>query len=192
MITHTEPMTIEQFEELVAEGRWEKCSDRVELIRGELRIMSPAGSEHDAVLVYLVEWSAEHAKRAGFQLRSEKSVSFTNLISVPEPDIVWVKRQRYRKTRPKATDIVLAMEVSYSSLSEDRGEMTELYAQAGVPEYWIANCIDNVIEVHRQPRDGIYQDCFLVKPGEKISPLVAPEAILDVADLFAEEDEEGE
>jgi Uma2 family endonuclease len=190
MITHTEPMTVAQFEQLINEGRWEKSRERVELIRGELRIMSPAGPDHDAVLVYLVEWSAEHAKRAGYQLRSEKSVLFQNLTSVPEPDIVWVRRNRIRKARPQAVDVVLAIEVSYSSLGDDRGEMYELYAAAGVPEYWIANCIDNVVEVHRQPRDGAYRDSFVVKPGGKISPLVAPGAILDVADLFAEQDED--
>src|SRR5690349_10141311 len=122
MITHTEPMTVERFEQLVESGRWEKSRERVELIRGELRIMSPAGRDHDAVLVYLVEWSAEQCKRAGYQLRSEKSVLLPNQVSVPEPDIVWVKRNKIRRARPEAADVVLAIEVSYSSLGEDRSE----------------------------------------------------------------------
>jgi Uma2 family endonuclease len=65
--------------------------------------------------------------------------------------------------------------------------MCELYAEAGIAEYWIVNCIESVIEVHRQPVDCIYQERLVVEPGQKFSPLIAPEAVLDVADLFAEE-----
>jgi Uma2 family endonuclease len=189
MITHTEPMTVERFEQLVATGRWEKSRERVELIRGELRVMSPAGPAHADILSYLVEWSVPWVKKYGYSMRSEQCVKFADQESVPEPDLVWVKRGRYSKAHPTSNDVVLAIEVSYSSLGEDRSEMYELYAEGGVPEYWIANCIENVVEVHRQPRDGAYHDCFVVKSGGKISPLVAPEAILDVADLFAEQDE---
>jgi len=138
-------------------------------------------------LTYLEDWSSEWASKYGYRKRSEKSVEFAGLESVPEPDLVWVKKRRYRKARPQAADVGLVMEISYSSLAEDRGEMAELYAEAGIAEYWVVNCIDNVIEVHRQPVNGIYQLHFVVEPGQTISPLIAPDAKLDVADLFAEE-----
>jgi Uma2 family endonuclease len=189
MITYAERMTIEQFEELLDSGRYEKSRERVELIRGELRIMSPAGPDHDEVLTYLEDWSTAWAGKYGYRKRSEKGVTFPSLASVPEPDIVWVKKRRYRKARPTVDDVVFAIEVSFSSLTEDRSEMMDLYAEAGIAEYWIANCIDNVIEIHRRPVAGVYQDRFVVKPGETVSPLVAPDAVLDVGELFSEEDD---
>jgi Uma2 family endonuclease len=127
------------------------------------------------------------ADTCGFRVRSENCITFLGLESVPEPDLVWVKRKRYRKAHPTATDVGLVIEVADSSLREDRGEMAELYADAGIGEYWIVNCVDQVVEIHRQPTGGRYQVQFVVKPGEQIGPLVAPAALLDVAELFAEE-----
>lgn len=34
-----------------------------------------------------------------------------------------------------------------------------LYAQAGVPEYWIVDLAGGQIEVHSEPRDGRYERC---------------------------------
>lgn len=186
MSTRTQQATISEFDQLVTRWEAEKVTARVDLIRGEVRFMSPAGPEHEDILTYLEDWSSEWASKYGYLKRSEKSVEFAELESVPEPDLVWVKRRRYRKARPKAADVGLVIEISYSSLAEDLGEMAELYAEAGIAEYWIVNCIDSVIEVHRQPVNGVYQQHFVVEPRQTISPLIAPGAMLDVADLFAD------
>ena len=106
--------------------------------------------------------------------------------SVPEPDIVWVKRRRYRKAHPTASDVGLVIEVSDSSLADDR-KLATLYAGAGIQEYWIVNCIDEVVEIHRDPHGDEYQDRFVVPRGKHVSPIAGPEALLDVADLFADE-----
>jgi Uma2 family endonuclease len=129
--------------------------------------MSPAGPEHEDILTYLEDWSSSWASKYGYRKRSEKSIEFAGLQSVPEPDLVWVKNRRYRKARPTAADVGLVVEISYASLAEDRGEMCELYAEAGIAEYWIVNCIESVIEVHRQPVDCIYQERFVVEPGQR-------------------------
>jgi Uma2 family endonuclease len=109
------------------------------------------------------------------------------LLSIPEPDVAWVKRRRYKRVRPSVDDIGLLIEVADSSLSYDRGEKASLYAEAGIVEYWIANCDDEWIEIHREPRGNAYADCFVVKRGEQISPLVAPDAWLFVSEVFADE-----
>jgi Uma2 family endonuclease len=187
MSTRTQHATIEEFDQLVAPWEAERLRQRVDLIRGEIRFTSPARPEHEDILTYLEDWSAEWAGKYGFRKRSEKSVEFAGLVSVPEPDLVWVKRRRYRKARPTSADVGLVLEISYSSLSEDRGEMAELYADARIAEYWIVNCVDSVIEVHRDPVNGVYRQRFVVEPGQTIAPLIAPDAELNVADLFAEE-----
>jgi Uma2 family endonuclease len=187
MISRVRHLTLEQYEEMVDRGDFEEARERMDLIRGELHIMSPAGPDHADIVNYLSEWSFEWAKRYGYQARSEKCVTFTDHESMPEPDIVWVKRRRYRKAHPTDADVGLVIEVADSSLRKDRGVMADLYADAGIAEYWIVNCLDNCIEVYRQPQDGAYQEQFIVRPGKKVSPLVAPDAELDVAELFTEE-----
>lgn len=79
------------------------------------------------------------------------------------------------------------IEVSYSSLDSDRTEMKAIYAEAGIPEYWIVNCADAWIEVYRDPEGSDYRICTTVRVGETISPLVCPAAQLSVAELFSEE-----
>ncbi len=47
--------------------------------------------------------------------------------------------------------MLVAIEVSDSSLKQDRTTKLEIYAEAGIPWYWIVNLQSKVIEVHSQP-----------------------------------------
>jgi Uma2 family endonuclease len=186
MIHRVTSISYDQYEQMIADGVFAP-DERVELIRGELHHMSPAGPFHDDILIYLQDWSAEHARGAGYLCPSQIGVSFRAFASMPEPDIVWLKRRRFRRERAEVADVGLIIEVSHSSLRYDRETKAVLYAEAGIGEYCIANCEDQCLEVHRQPVDGGYRERFVVAIGGKVSPLVAPQATLDVADLFAEE-----
>jgi Uma2 family endonuclease len=55
----------------------------------------------------------------------------------------------YKKQHP--TTAVLVVEVADTTLQFDRTTKAALYARAGIPEYWIVNLADRVLEVHRQP-----------------------------------------
>lgn len=179
--------TIEEFERLIDSGVFARSRQRVDLLYGEIRFMSPAGPNHEDIVTYLMEWSVKWAEMHGYATRVEKSLRLELAGSVPEPDLAWVKRRRYRRGRPTAGDVGLVIEVAESSLRDDRSEMAAIYAEAGIQECWIANCIDNLIEVYRQPLNGIYKQQFVVAQGGRVSPLVAPAAELDVSALFAEE-----
>jgi Uma2 family endonuclease len=47
--------------------------------------------------------------------------------------------------------------VADSSLNKDRHK-AELYARAGIEEYWIVNLVEHVVEVHRAPEECCYGD----------------------------------
>ena len=51
---------------------------------------------------------------------------------------------------------LLVIEVSNTSLQKDRGLKTALYASAGVPEFWLVNLPERIVEVHRMPAAGRY------------------------------------
>ncbi len=76
--------------------------------------------------------------------------------NVPEPDAAVVKGpiRRYLKHHPYPADIALLVEVSESTLDQDRGIKLEMYARDRIPEYWIVNLVDRVVEVYTQPKGG--------------------------------------
>jgi Uma2 family endonuclease len=63
-------------------------------------------------------------------------------------------------------------------------EKAALYADAQIPEYWVVNLVDRVLEVHRRPQNGAYETCLRVPCGSRISPEAWPEVDLDVSSLF--------
>jgi Uma2 family endonuclease len=72
----------------------------------------------------------------------------------------------YRSAHPRPEDVFLLIEVADSSLAFDRKVKTPLYAQAGIPEYWIVNLNDRQIEIFRSPAEGEYQEKQIVKHTE--------------------------
>lgn len=71
--------------------------------------------------------------------------------SEPEPDAAVVRGapRDYVDTHP--TTALLVVEVADTPLDLDRGKKAGLYAKAGIPEYWIVNLVEPVLEVHRDP-----------------------------------------
>jgi Uma2 family endonuclease len=73
------------------------------------------------------------------------------------------------------------IEVADSSLRTDRGRKRTMYARAGISEYWIVDLLHDRIEVYRDPVRSRYQSVWLASRGETISPLFAPDLVVDVA-----------
>lgn len=73
--------------------------------------------------------------------------------SEPQPDVLVLKppAERYRKRHPVPDDVLLLIEVSNTTLHLDRTTKLQLYASAGIPEYWILNLQKPQLEVHRNP-----------------------------------------
>lgn len=140
--------------------------DRVELIRGEILKKWRKSSQHAGTVNHL-------AKLAILALHEKAVVSVQHPMSIndysePEPDIVVAKRRKdmYRSAHPRPEDVFLLIEVADSSLAFDRKVKTPLYAQAGIPEYWIVNLNDRQIEIFRSPAEGEYQEKQIVKHTE--------------------------
>jgi hypothetical protein len=54
----------------------------------------------------------------------------------------------------------------------------QLYAQAGIPEYWVVDCTAETIEVHRGPGPDGYRDVRLVTGAATLSPQAFPDVAL--------------
>ena len=56
----------------------------------------------------------------------------------------------------KGTDVLLAIEVSASTLAYDRGLKAKLYARYGVQELWVIDVATRRTHVHNSPSNGAW------------------------------------
>jgi Uma2 family endonuclease len=178
-------LTADEFDQMVDRGAFDHLNRKIELIRGELREMNPAGPLHDGLINYLTRWSVLETAKCNLGVTTQTGLDLSELESRPEPDLMWVDDKRYMDRHPSASEVRLAIEVSYSSLRGDLTEKATLYAEAEITEYWIIDANASCVHVFRQPRGIEYTDRQIINIGETIAPLVAPDALLDVRDLFA-------
>ena len=164
--------------------------ERLELIDGEIvGKMTPQGSGH-AVGTQAVEEGLREVFRSGYSIRVQLPLALDET-SEPEPDVAVVAGhfRDYRDEHPHTA--VLVVEVSDSTLRFDRTAKASLYAQSGIPEYWIVNLTDRSLEVHRepgrmaeQPLGHAYFHVHCHREDETVTPLAMPEARIAVARLL--------
>lgn len=66
----------------------------------------------------------------------------------------------------------------------DRGVKAALYAEAAIPEYWIVNLVDRVVEVRTEIVSGTYARQSSYRAGESITLLSFPDVSIAVADVL--------
>lgn len=170
---------------MVACGAFAAIGRKVELIRGEICEMNPAGPMHYDLIDFLTNWSVRSTDRAHIHVRVKSGMQIPQSESCPEPDLLWVKAKRYLDALPSAADTLLAIEVADSSLKSDRTIKAELYAQAGIQEYWIVDVHGQCVYIMREAAAaGHYGWQRTAKIGESIAPLAEPSANLNIAELF--------
>jgi Uma2 family endonuclease len=79
---------------------------------------------------------------------------------------------------------LLVVEISDTTLGFDRCRKRELYARAGIPEYWIVNLPDSCVEVHRWPDGGDYAHVSGHDATSTLTALAASHGAIPVADLL--------
>lgn len=179
----TSKITGAEFDSMVERGAFDGLSPRkIELIRGELRFMNPAGPVHDDYIEYLTRWSVESTRSIDASIRVQSGFICDD--NRPEPDILWLKPRRYGRTRPNAADILLLIEVSDSSLAHDLCEKADIYAEGGVAEYWVVDVPGSRIHVMSGSDGKHYRSIEIVVPPNPLAPKCRSEAIVNTAELF--------
>jgi Uma2 family endonuclease len=103
--------------------------------------------------------------------------------SEPEPDVAIVPAGSvFQGDHPSWAHLVI--EVAASSQDKDRGPKGELYARAGVPEYWIVDVRKRRVECYRLPVDGRYAEASLHVAGETLSPTEFPDVQVELARIL--------
>jgi Uma2 family endonuclease len=160
--------------------------ERLELIAGRLIVAEPQNSPH-ATGIELAGDALRAAFGSGWRVRVQLPLALGEW-SEPEPDLAVVPggARDYRDAHPSHAGLVV--EIADSSVRLDRRLKASIYAQAGIPEYWIINLVERVVEVHREPaRAGsrsTYRAVHVARPGETVTPLAAPTSRISVIDLL--------
>lgn len=173
------PLSRAEYDRLVDLGFFE--DERVELLRGVLVRMSPQGAAHANAPAKLMKRLILALGERGV-VRAHSPLSLGDW-SEPEPDIAVVPSGDYSESHP--TTALLVVEAADSSLRKDRRIKAELYAEHEIPEYWIVNLVEGVVEVHTMPASGRYTSVATHRAGEPLCLAAFPDVCVDVGELFS-------
>jgi Uma2 family endonuclease len=175
--------TREQYHRLGEQGFFH--GKRVELIRGEVIEMSPMKEPH-ACGIALTSESLRTAFGDGFYVRTQVPLSLG--CSEPEPDVAVVVGSPRDYTSPPTTALLI-VEIADSTLFYDTTTKAELYAEAGVADYWVLDVANRRLLVFRDPEPlsaggTAYRTHLTLFETDRVSPLAAPTVTIAVKDLL--------
>jgi Uma2 family endonuclease len=171
--------TCEEVNQMLETGIFD--GQRFELIDGELIDKMGQGPRHANAIQLLVEVLAETfgLKRVRSQLPIEAGLRDRRW-SQPEPDVVVLQSaQRFATRHPDGRELTLAIEVADSSVRQDSIRKREMYADAGVPEYWVLDLEAQRLLVFRSLENGSYQEALTLSETD-----TAPHVGVAVAELL--------
>jgi Uma2 family endonuclease len=172
------PLRRTEYERLVELGCFQ--DERVELLYGMVVRMSPKGPLHESALQVLTRILVRaFSDQATVRIQSSFAASDR---SEPEPDVAVVPNGDYRSAHPDRAFLII--EVAHSSLATDRGMKARLYAESGVPGYWVVNVADKLIEVFTEVVAGAYTRVTPFRPGEVVRPLAFPDVEVQVGEVL--------
>jgi Uma2 family endonuclease len=176
-------ITVDEYDRMIADGTFAE-DDRVELIHGEIVPKMPIGDSHSACVDRLnFRFNLAVAGRA--LVRVQNPVILTD--SEPEPDVslAHFRPDFYQTGRPRPADVLLIIEVADSTPDRDRDVKGPLYANNGIPEYWIVDLNTDTVLVYRGPQpDGTWAITETRRRGDTLTITALPGVAVAVADIL--------
>ena len=181
-------LTRSEFERACEDGVYGP-EEKLELIGGEVYQKMTQNSPHTSGVSALEETlRAVFAGQGYVRIRAPLAL---DEMSLPEPDVAVVSGSWRDYVTGHPSTALLLVEVADSSLAFDRTYKGSLYAKAGIPEYWILNLTDRILEVYRDPnpmtgqRFGYhYRTITRLSVTDIISPLSVPGAVIRIEDFL--------
>ncbi len=158
--------------------------ERVELLDGVIIKMAPIGNRHAAsVGRFTRTLTGTVGDRAIVWVQNP--VRLDDGVEL-QPDLALLREREdfYASGHPWPDDVLLLIEVVDSSADYDRNEKLPRYAEANIPEVWIAVIPEGIVEAHTEPVNGRYKVQRIFTPGDVIMPGCFPDIALAVSDLL--------
>jgi Uma2 family endonuclease len=109
-----------------------------------------------------------------------------NPTNEPQPDlIVFVPAgAAIAFSMPQPAELALVVEISDTTLRFDLNVKANLYARAGITDYWVLDINGHRLIVHRDPTPAGYRSVVAYGESERVGPFRAPDRELVVAGIF--------
>lgn len=160
------------------------ADEQVELLAGQILQKMPKGPAHSA-LCKRIEKLLERQLGEQALVRLQDPV-WLDRHSEPEPDIAVVHPQDnfYADHHPVPNEVYLMIEIADTTLSRDLGTKANLYAAAGIVEYWVFHIATQQLHVFREPQPNGYQCQLTLKGQQSIAPIAFPDCSVTVQECF--------
>jgi Uma2 family endonuclease len=160
--------------------------ERIELVEGDLVMMSAKGYAHDYIKNAL-NLAIARALPDALSMGVEMTVQFSQDM-ILEPDIAVFAREALIKSTANFSQIrsgglLLAIEVAASSLAYDKGLKARLYARHRVQEFWVIDANERITWVHTGPRGDSWSSIVERGPQETLSTPALPAFSIRLADI---------
>lgn len=180
----TRRITVDEFENMSLEGRWE-------LIDGEMVEMSPSADEPSSIGATITGmlWSFARPRRLGRVYNAEGGfVLFSDRETVRAPDVAFVRAERMPRGEARKHFARLAPDLAVEVLSpSDRASevlvKVQMYQESGVRLVWIVDPDLETVTVIAQGNPTI----VLGSGDDLTGGDVLPGFSVSVAEIFAEE-----
>ena len=178
--------TVAEFHRLLGQGLF--AGRRPILLDGTILEQGPMDSPH-ANGVERTDAVIRAAFGAGWRFRVQLPLVLS-LHTDPVPDIAVVAGTLVGNPGHPTT-AALVIEVSDTTFTTDTTDKAELYATAGIADYWVLDVVNRELHVFRAPQPlpaplGATAYCThdVFGPTSRVNPLAAPGASIVVGDLL--------
>ena len=155
--------------------------ERLELLGGDLVPMSPKNIRHEQIKTRLMLHLADMRRGCGFEFTPETTFRLS-VDTFVEPDFVLYPPEPGLAGLDPQTAL-LAIEVSDTSLSYDRGRKAGIYALHGVRELWVIDAVSTSLIVHRDPSPTGYREVSVHDATETVRAAAIPDLTLRLEDI---------
>jgi Uma2 family endonuclease len=183
LATHSKvKLTVDDFDLLALNGGLSGL-ERTELLDGDIYQMSPQYTRHGIVKARfynaVLDW--QRANRPELLVLSEVSVAMPPH-DEPIPDVILCDMPLGSKGIAVET-VHLLIEVADDSRKRDLGYKKALYAQQGVPEYWVVDLVDGKVRQFSSPLPDGYADVCEVVFGGRIEAVTLAGLMAETSNL---------
>jgi Uma2 family endonuclease len=163
--------TVDEHERIILAGAL-KHPERVELLNGYMVDKMAKSPQHGYSTRKALD-SLVSLIGLGLTWRSEQPVRIPDY-DEPEPDVAIVRgtTEDYAYRVPGPGDVELLIEVSLTSLEQDRGEKQLAYARGRIPVYWIINLVHRQVEVFTDPGPDGYGSSTVFPEGQSVPVVI--------------------
>jgi Uma2 family endonuclease len=156
---------------------------RCELIHGELIEMPSEGDLHSYLKARLITWFARKLDPAVHAVGPDTTF-FLEDREAPEPDL-FLHEASLRPSQVRGDNVLLVVEIAYSSLAYDLKVKADLYRDFGVREYWVIDVANYVTHVHVL-QGGAWEKAAPIPFAALLKPALIPDVDVCIADLVGD------